>query len=367
VVHTASALARAGASLDLLIPRNSRHPRRTPEAARRVLQAHFHADCGFGIRELPAPLGSAWFAADLTHAALAATAARRGRYALVHTRDLETAWLLWTLGRVVLLETYRPLTRESRVYRRMLLKAAARPNLLGVVSHSEYARSCYLEDGFPAEKIRAVHNGFDPAPFAVKRAPDQARREAGLPEGPTVVYAGRIAPFKRIDLLLDAAQQSPEVRWVFAGEKSSEEAKALVRRGQELPNVQFVGYQTGDRLALVLQAADILVIPPSADPLQQSGRTVLPIKVFQYLAAGRPILTGDLPDTAELLVHDRNAVRIRPDDPAALLHAVRELVRDPDRRARLGAAAERAAAGLTWDARAQALLAFMRERRASAA
>lgn len=328
-----------------------------------MLQEHFHTDCGFGIRELPAPLGSAWFGADLTYAALAATAARRGGYALVHTRDLETAWLLLRLGRVVLFETYRPLTRESRVYRRILLRAAARPDFLGVVTHSEYARSCYLEDGFPAEKIRTVHNGFDPAPFAVKRSPDQARREAGLPEGATVVYAGRIAPFKRIDLLLDAAEQSPQVRWVFAGEKNSEEARVLVRRGEELPNVRFVGYQTGDRLAQVLQAADILVIPPSADPLEQSGRTVLPIKVYQYLAAGRAILTGDLPDTAELLIHDRNAVRIRPDDPAALLLAIRELVADPERRARLGAAAERAAAGLTWDARAQALLTFMRERR----
>ncbi len=347
---------------DLLIPRRAR---RTPEAARRALQEHFQAECRFGVRELVAPIGSGWSLGDLTHAAIAARAVLRDGYNLVHTRDFETAWLLWTLGHPVLFETYRPLTRESPFFRRALLRAAARRNFLGIVTHSEFARTRFLEDGFPADKIRTIHNGFDPAFFVERRTPEQARREVGLVERPTVVYAGRIAPLKRIDLLLDTAERTPEIQWVFAGDKESEEARPLVRRGAGLSNTTFVGYLGRRELALVLQAADILVIPPSRDPLEQTRRTVLPMKVFEYLASERAILTGDVPDTSELLVQGRNSVRVPPDDPEALLAAVRGLVTDPDRRARLGREAGNTAAGLTWDARGRALLAFIRERLAA--
>lgn len=362
LVQTLSALAELGVVVELLSPRRLWSRPRAPEQLRQALSAYYGAPCRFRARELPSRIPGLAGVSRLMHAGLAALGSNSGGADAVHTRDLEAAWLCLKAGRRVVFETYRLWTRRSAFHRNRLLRLAAQRGFLGIVLHSRYAADCYIADGVPAEKTRAIHNGFDPGPFALARTPPEARRALGFPEAPTVVFLGVIAAHKRIDLLLDAAGQTPEIRWILAGDSSLSEALPLVERARALPNVSFPGYVTGDRLASVLQAGDVLIIPPSADPLQRSGRTVMPLKVFQYLAAGRPILTGEVPDTAELLVQDRNCVRIPPDDLPALLENLRALFRDPARRERLGSAARRDAAALTWAARGEAFLAFLRER-----
>lgn len=359
LVQTLSALAELGVAVELFSPRRPWHRPRPPELLRQALAAHYGAPCRLLPRELPSLLPPA----VLSRILLASLAAARTPHdAVLHTRELEVAWTGLVAGRSVLFEAFRPWTRESALHRRVMLRVAARRHFLGVVCHSRYAAERYVADGVPADKVRVIYNGFDPAPFAQPTAPAAARAALGLPEGPTVVFLGRIAGHKRVDLLLDAAERTPEIRWVLGGDAESAEAAPLVARAAGLPNVAFAGYVTGARLALLLQAGDLLVIPPSQSPLEQVGHTVLPLKLFQYLAAGRAIVTGEVADTAELLEQGRNALRVRPDDPAALASAVRELVADPARRARLGDAARRDAAAFTWQARAETLRDYLFER-----
>ena len=83
------------------------------------------------------------------------------------------------------------------------------------------------------------------------------------------------------------------------------------------------------------------------------------MKLFLYLAAGRPILAPRSPDTAELLRDDDNAVLVPPGDAVAAAEALRRLLADPERVARLGAAAFATSEGLTWDARAEKIERFL--------
>jgi len=367
LIQTLSSLVALGLEVELYCPRPPWRAALAPAALQTRLADHYGVPCEFIPRELPSRLPRFPALSRFLHAGLAARAVPRGRSLIMHTRDLETAWAGLHTGHQVVFESFRTWTRRSAFHRRRLLRMAARPRFLGLVTHSRYARDRYLEDGFPAEKIRAIYNGFDPNVFAVDRTPEAARRALQLPEAPTVVFIGRLAAHKGVDLLLDAAATTPELRWVLAGDPSRPDARPIVVRASALPNVQLAGYVTGERLALLLQAGDVLVIPPSSAPLHEFGHTVLPIKVFQYLAAGRPIVAGETPDTAELLVQDRNSVRIPPDDAAILASAVRALMADPGKRERLGKAALHDSAGLTWDARARAFLDFLLERTGHAA
>ncbi|HEV8612413.1 MAG TPA: glycosyltransferase [Gemmatimonadales bacterium] len=361
LVQTASALARAGAAIDLVLPSRPRH--RVPEAElREQLRRQYGTECAFGIHQVPSRISSSEWLSDAAQALLGSLFASPRHYGVVHTRDLETALLCHRLGRRVLFENYRPLTRRSRLHRAALVHAARHPRFLGVITHSRFIAEKYQADGIPPQKVRTAYNGFDPAPFAIERSPQDARRALRWPEQPTVVYAGRIGTIKRIDLLLDAAQQTPEVQWVLAGPADRAEAQSFVARGNSLPNVRFPGFQRGECLALTLQAADILVLPPSLEALNTPGQGGLPIKLFHYLPAGRPILAPDVPDTAELLVDDQNSVRVPPHDGVAFLNALRGLLADPARRIRLGAGARRTAEGHTWDARALTLLSFLLDR-----
>jgi glycosyltransferase involved in cell wall biosynthesis len=365
LVQTAAALARTGAVVDLVVPRGP-GPKRSEPELRALLAAHYGTDCGFGIRQLPTRIpGIAWLS-HLLHAGLGSWYASPATYDVVHTRDLETMFLALRLRRRVLFETYRPLTRRSRWIGAVLRDAARRPGLLGIVTHSRLVAEQYAADGIPTAKLLPLYNAIDPVRFATERTPARARELLGWPEGFTVVYAGRIAPLKRIDLLLAAAEASPELQWAFAGRADTPEARPFVARAGRLPNVRFPGFLRGDALTLALQAADVLVLNIAPEHGPRPELTGLPIKVFQYLAAGRPIVAPELPPTAELLIAEQNSVRIPPGDGAALLASLRALRDDPERRRRLGAAARASIAGHTWDARAARLLEFLLERLSAA-
>ena len=103
--------------------------------------------------------------------------------------------------------------------------------------------------------------------------------------------------------------------------------------------MRIVPWQRFSDLAPYLYAADVLIIPPSLEPLEQHGTTVLPIKLFLYLAAGRAILAPIAPDTAELLRADANAALVPPGDIDAMLDMLRRLIHDVPLAERLGAAA----------------------------
>ncbi|MCB9552687.1 MAG: glycosyltransferase [Myxococcales bacterium] len=197
--------------------------------------------------------------------------------------------------RPVLFETYRPLIRQYPLARWPLRLAARRPGFLGIVTHSDYSRRSFEEEGLPPEKLRTIYNGYDDHAFARLVTPAEARAELGLPEKPTIVYAGRIAPFKQIDLLLDAYEHMPHgTQLILAGAIDTAEAQPLVERARELGAI-LPGYLTGEAFARALMAGEIVTIPPSARPLAEFGNTVLPIKTFQYLAAGRVLVVGDTP------------------------------------------------------------------------
>ena len=100
----------------------------------------------------------------------------------------------------------------------------------------------------------------------------------------------------------------------------------------------------------------------SLEPLQRHGNTVLPIKLFLYLAAGRVVLAPEAPDTAELLKDGVNAALVPPGDLEALLTTLRRITRDPALADRLSAGAMEVARGLTWDSRAVRIRDFITAR-----
>ena len=133
------------------------------------------------------------------------------------------------------------------------------------------------------------------------------------PGAPIAVYAGRINAQKGLDTILALADLRPEVLFVLVG---SEGHGAIEQAAARRANVRVVPWAEPDALPPWLFAADVLLIPPSSAPLEHFGTCVLPIKLFTYLAAGRPILAPDAPDTRELLTHEQTALLVEPDGPS---------------------------------------------------
>jgi glycosyltransferase involved in cell wall biosynthesis len=222
------------------------------------------------------------------------------------------------------------------------------------VLHSHFAANAYCRAGVPNEKLIVAHNGGDSAAAgAATGVPD-------LPAGrPIALYAGRLDLTKGLDQLLALADLRPQILFVLVG---SEGQGPIESAAAKRANVRVVPWQTPSALRAWLAAADVLLIPPSRGPLERFRTCVLPMKLFAYLAAGKPILAPRAPDTAELLADGENALLVEPDRPDAAAAALDRLLHDRDLAARLGTQARATARSLTWDDRADRIARFLDDR-----
>jgi glycosyltransferase involved in cell wall biosynthesis len=282
---------------------------------------------------------------------------------LIYTRNLHAVAFGLRFGHRVAYEHFRPWADQYPALEPSLAWMFRHPNFLGAVLHSVHIRESYVRTGLTEERILVAHNGYEPARMEPRFSAVEARRALELPlEKPLAVYAGRVHERKGLLAVLDLARRLPNAMFVLVG---SEGEGRVEREARALANVIVRPWQRFDATVRYLYAADVLLIPPTLEPLTMHGNTVLPMKLFQYLASGRAIFAPAAPDTAELLVHDHTAVLVPPSDPEAQVSELRALLGDPSRRARIAAGALVAAASLTWDARAEKLERFLTERLAA--
>lgn len=253
------------------------------------------------------------------------------------------------LGVPVVLEVNSPLLEElSRtrgiafpaVARRLEAFALDRADL--VLAVSAELREKLLPHAGRATRVLAIPNAVDAAAFrpAGDGERDSARRALDLPTGggrPGFVlgFTGYVREWHRLDLVLEALAR-PELadaRFVVAGEGPW--SAELARRAADLgvaDRVTALGARRHEEMPTVLAALDVAVL--AGTPAYAS-----PLKLYEYLAAGLPVVAPDQENLHEVLRDRENALLFPPGDAAALGGALVELKRDAALRARLGARA----------------------------
>ncbi len=269
---------------------------------------------------------------------------------VIYTRNLWVASLALLFGRKVAFDHYRPWPAQLPPLRRWIHRLFCHHRFLVNICHSEYTRKVYLELGIPAEKLVCIHNGYEPDRLQERLPADEAKRRIGVAPGQkTVVYTGRINHKKGLELVIEAARALPDVLFILVG---AERENPVEQQARAVANIRVVPWQTPEAVATYLFAADVLLIPPSLQPLAEFGSTVLPLKLYLYLAAGRPILAGNTRDVGEILRHGENAFLCEPDRLQPLLEAITALTTDAGLAARLAAGALADSRLFTWEARA---------------
>jgi glycosyltransferase involved in cell wall biosynthesis len=283
---------------------------------------------------------------------------------LVYTRNLWIAWMSLLFGQRVVFDHYRPWPDQIPPLQFWIYRLFCNPRFLVNICHSEYTRAKYLALGIPAEKLRCVHNGYEPARLRFPVPVDEAKRAIGIsPDRKTVVYTGRVNHKKGLDLVIAAAKKLPAIQFILVGSYGDGPIEALAKAA---PNVTIVPFQPPERLTDYIHAADLLLIPPSWQPLAKFGSTVLPLKLFFYMASGRPILAGETPDVMEVLRHGENAYLCRPDDVDALVAGIGAVTGDAALADRIAATAQAESGDFTWGSRAQKIAAIVEGRLRSA-
>jgi glycosyltransferase involved in cell wall biosynthesis len=297
---------------------------------------------------------------------LAVSRARQRGAQLIYTRLPQAAALASLQGVPTVYELHDlPQSRMSRWLVRSCLRGSGKRRLV-VITRSlanDLAGCC----GTPAAQpfTLVAPDGVDLARFDRLPSPEEARRSlapvftAGL-ERFTAGYTGHLYPGRGADLILEVAARLPEMNFLLAGgepqdiERLREQVSA-----RRLANLCLAGFVPNTDLPSYQAACDVLLMPYQRQVAASSGgdigRYLSPMKLFEYLACGRPILSSDLPVLREVL-SEKNAVLLPPDDPGAWVDALRQLQASQSTRQRLAEEARRTAEKFTWEARAGRLL-----------
>lgn len=169
-------------------------------------------------------------------------------------------------------------------------------SFLAAVAISEDSSERMVRRGVPSDKIVILQSGLNNNSLSqVSEAALKGVRDAFLVENTQklIVYAGGLYTFRGVDLLIEAAEKRPEYRFLLCGGRGRH-VKAYREKVNELglKNVTFSGYQPLGKINEILQAADVLVLP-YADA--ETAKITSPLKFFEYLAAGRPVVAAELP------------------------------------------------------------------------
>jgi colanic acid biosynthesis glycosyl transferase WcaI len=203
-----------------------------------------------------------------------------------------------------------------------------------VVAKLPAARAADEPDGSGSGKVHVIPNFVDTEVIAPADRATPYRRELALGDGVVVLYAGNVGFSQSLDLMIEAARALPDVTFLVNGNGAAR--RSLEASASDVANVRFADFIEADRLPELLATGDIHVVPLRAG----LGRVSVPSKTYSIMAAGRPVVASIDPDTAvpKILEASGGGVAVPPDRPAEFIEAIRSLVDDPERAARLGAA-----------------------------
>ncbi len=359
-METCHALARRGIDVTLLVRPDTSRPPRDPFVFY-GLDPHvpLHIDVSSG------PAGTKMRRAFYIGSAIRRLASRP-RHDLVLTRDLGIAAALLRLPR-----SWRPpVVYESHGFAPIV--SAELPTLLTGAEFPSDAKIRRLEDREAvvwrtADAYVTITKGLADlltdrfgsrdvtiVPDGVRaRADSSPHRMMGLP---VVAYSGHLYPWKGVDVFVEALARVPHARGLIVGghpdESDIHRVRNLSDRLMLSERVTFTGLVPPSRVADHLARADILVLPNTHTAISRDFSS--PLKLFEYMAARRPIVASDLPSFREILTDD-DAIFVEPGNATAIADAIARLIADPALAQRIADHAYARVNDYTWDRRAERL------------
>ena len=261
--------------------------------------------------------------------------------------SIGAAWLLARLKRARLVVEVRDLwpaiftelgvltnRRLIRLLERLELAAYAAADIVIVVSDG--FRANLIARGVPADKVHTIRNGVRPGEFDPATPADaQLRARLGANANDCLVlYAGTHGISQGLTSVADAAADLTEepIWFAFVGDGADKQRLQDRVAEHRLRNVTLLPSLPHEQVPALLAAADICLVPLRDVPLFSS---FIPSKMFEYLAAGKPVV-GALAGEAAQILREAGAWVVPPADSEALAAAIRPLAADPQRRQAMG-------------------------------
>jgi glycosyltransferase involved in cell wall biosynthesis len=278
----------------------------------------------------------------------------RKRIDIVFSRDILGGWVASELGLPVIFEAHGvpPTPALARQYNKIIHGAAFKR--LIVISQGlkdDLAAQNLLP---PEEKVVILHDGAKP--FSVEKTAEAPVFDKSNCREIHIGYVGQLYQGKGMEVILPLARKLPQACFHVVGGEEQD----LQRWTAESPpdNLQFHGFVSPGELNALYEQFDILLLPPQQQVYGSSGQSEIgrwmsPMKMFEYMSAGKPIISSNLPVLKEVLTHEENALLVSPERLEEWIAAIKRVQSDPGLAKKLGQQARQdLIENYTWAARA---------------
>jgi len=270
---------------------------------------------------------------------------------IIYTRSKKAACYAMNWGVPVILEVHSQAEPGDCMPGGLLFHK----NLVGLVTVSPTLATSYENAGLSTNKLLVAEDAVDLERFKATPAKMIARRKLSLSKGPLAIYAGHLYQHRGIEIIFDLAALSPEIQFLLIG-GWPDDVKRRQREIEDrsLSNVTLTGFLPNGELPLYLSAADVLMMPYADNESKEGWRS--PLKMFEYMAAGRPILASNLASVRRVLRHGESAWLTEAENVRMMHQGMRHLISNPDYADQLGRNARQAVEAYTWDVRAKTII-----------
>lgn len=267
------------------------------------------------------------------------------------------------INRPLIIELNAPLSREQSVYRGSALNdlaAKAEQWTLtradAVVTVSEQVRAYAISIGVQPERVHVIPNGVDTTMFHPTRNGVDPRKRWGIGDGPVLGFVGGLRPWHGVEflpeLLASLLPDFPDLKLVIAGEGPlRRELENRLGKCGVANHTVLTGLIPHDQIPHLIRHFDVALAPY---PDLNHEFYFSPLKLFEYMACGVPVVAPALGQMTDVINHEQNGLLYDVNDGNGMASACRSLLTDNALRRDLGANAARLVTRrYTWDRNAQ--------------
>ena len=246
---------------------------------------------------------------------------------VIYTRNPEIIWLFSKKGCKTVYETHKWPKNKEKLHN-LFIK-----NVYKVVVLTKGLKNLFLKNGTSETKIMVAPDGVDLETFDINLSKEQARNELNLPTDKLILgYTGSFRTMSKDKGILDIlkslkiiSKDYPNIFFIAVGG-----SKPDIKYYQQVANdlkiedkVSLITRVNLDKLAIYQKSFDVLLMPfPN---IEHYAYYMSPLKMFEYMVSGRPIIASDLPSVREVL-NENNAILVKPDCPEDLANGIKKIL-----------------------------------------
>lgn len=281
------------------------------------------------------------------------------KYDYIVTRNLLFAYLASFFYSKIIIDIHHPPINyiSKLAIKRFLLSK----NIFKISCNSEGTKDSLVKTFFPSSKLEVLHNGVNVETFKPQKNLSQFKKCLQIPEDYKVVsYVGNTYKGRGIEKIVELSKTNKDIFFLVVGgeDEDNREYEKDVLNNQA--NILFTGHVNNIEIPNFLAISDVLLIPYTSDFTIKGGSKAFeyssPIKLFEYLSAGKPIIASNLPSISRILSNGQNSLLVEPDSTEDLNDKLKKLLGDHELSKEISENSLKLSKEFTWVGRARRML-----------